>query len=1026
MKKITDILFSMTTMGMLLLIFIVSIGAATFIENDFGTTAAKALVYNATWFDILLLLLSINLIANIFRFKMYKLKKFPQFLFHVAFLIILTGSAITRFVSYEGMLHLREGKTGNAILSDRTYIDVEVQNGGKTLHSSKHVLLSVLTQKSYSQKIEINGKSLSFKAIKFIPNAHKIITKSDTGSSYLSLVTSTGNGRHNVLIKEGSNQKLGNFTLNFGNTQDSTKVNVFKSKNGLSIIAPDTIKITSMTGEAQKLISPYVVEPFNTKTLYTIGTLNIVLTDYYDHGVIGYAPYKNKDANLMDVVAIEVTSGSKTKLINLQGGKGFKGERSSFFINGIQVNMRYGSKEILLPFTIKLKDFQLERYPGSMSPASYASEVVLIDKKDNVNMPYRIYMNHVLDYKGYRFFQSSYDRDELGSILSVNHDYWGTFFTYVGYLLMALGMALALFTGKTRFALLGKLLKQKRFSGTAVLVFLFLFISSGLQAQHGHLSIDSIPAVNKVQANAFGELMVQSQDGRLKPVNTLASEVLRKVSRKSSFHGLTANQVFLGMLSSPLYWQAVPMIKISDKAVSKAIGIKGKYASYLDFINMQNGTYKLRNYVQNAYAKKPVHRGMFDKEIMKVDERLNICYMIYTGELLNIIPNPKDPMARWYNPTDQPHGLSYEDSLLTVTLVPHYLNAIKTGKYKLASQLVEGLKNYQRKYGAKIMPPEQKIKAEILYNKMLIFDRLSMVYGMLGFIMIVLLFIQIFNDNKFLKILIRLLLWLTILGFIFQTFGLALRWYISGHAPWSDGYESMIYIGWVTMLAGLLFSKRSLMTVAATTILTSIILMVAHLSWMDPEITNLVPVLKSYWLTIHVSVITASYGFLALGALLGFLNLILMIISNKNNFEQMKIRINELTIINERTLIVGLYMLTIGTFLGGVWANESWGRYWGWDPKETWALISVLVYSFILHMRFIPGLKSKFTFNFASLIGYFSILMTFFGVNYYLSGLHSYAKGDPVPIPDFVYYTIGIIIIISVTAYYNEKKILKQ
>ncbi|PIY30681.1 MAG: cytochrome C biogenesis protein, partial [Bacteroidetes bacterium CG_4_10_14_3_um_filter_42_6] len=176
-----------------------------------------------------------------------------------------------------------------------------------------------------------------------------------------------------------------------------------------------------------------------------------------------------------------------------------------------------------------------------------------------------------------------------------------------------------------------------------------------------------------------------------------------------------------------------------------------------------------------------------------------------------------------------------------------------------------------------------------------------------------------------------------------------------------DGYESLIYIGWVTLLAGLIFSGGSKMTIAATTVLTSIILMVAHLSWMDPEVTNLVPVLKSYWLTIHVSIITASYGFLALSMLLGFLNLLLMIFRRKSNTRLFAMRINELTAINERAVMVGLYMLTIGTFLGGVWANESWGRYWGWDPKETWALVSVLVYAFVSHMKYMPGMKSRFS-----------------------------------------------------------------
>ena len=198
--------------------------------------------------------------------------------------------------------------------------------------------------------------------------------------------------------------------------------------------------------------------------------------------------------------------------------------------------------------------------------------------------------------------------------------------------------------------------------------------------------------------------------------------------------------------------------------------------------------------------------------------------------------------------------------------------------------------------------------------------------------------------------------------------------------------------------------------------------MVAHLSWMDPEITNLVPVLKSYWLTIHVSIITASYGFLALGMLLGFINLVLMILKNKKNASNIDLKIKDLTAINERTLMIGLYMLTIGTFLGGVWANESWGRYWGWDPKETWALVSVLVYSFIMHLQYIPGLKNYFSFNFASLIAFSAIIMTYFGVNYYLSGLHSYAAGDPVPVPSFVYYTLAIVALVSLLAWLNNRR----
>lgn len=238
----------------------------------------------------------------------------------------------------------------------------------------------------------------------------------------------------------------------------------------------------------------------------------------------------------------------------------------------------------------------------------------------------------------------------------------------------------------------------------------------------------------------------------------------------------------------------------------------------------------------------------------------------------------------------------------------------------------------------------------------------------------------------------------------------------------SNGYESMLFISWVTLLAGFVFSRKSPFTLPATAVLGSLTLLVAHMSFMDPEITNLVPVLKSYWLTLHVSVITASYGFLGLGAILGLINMIMMVFSDKRNRIRISDTVDELTVINFKTLTLGLYFLTIGTFLGAVWANESWGRYWGWDPKETWSLITIIVYSFVIHSRLIPGMKDIYTFNLLSLFSISSVLMTYFGVNYYLSGLHSYAGGDPVPVPAFVYLTVTALVVLSVLAYYRYRK----
>jgi cytochrome c-type biogenesis protein CcsB len=288
--------------------------------------------------------------------------------------------------------------------------------------------------------------------------------------------------------------------------------------------------------------------------------------------------------------------------------------------------------------------------------------------------------------------------------------------------------------------------------------------------------------------------------------------------------------------------------------------------------------------------------------------------------------------------------------------------------------------------------------------------------------MLIGLIVMVIRGRKNISLFVRILSWILFAGFLFHTFGLGIRWYVAGHSPMSNGYESMIFISWVTLLAGFIFSHRSAFALSATAVLAGMTLMVAHLSFMDPEITNLVPVLKSYWLTLHVSVITGSYGFLGLGAILGIISMILVSLSDDKNVERISVTLDELTVINYKTLTLGLYLLTIGTFLGAIWANESWGRYWGWDPKETWSLITIIVYSFVIHSRMIPGMKDIYTFNLLSLFAFSSVLMTYFGVNYYLSGLHSYAAGDSVPVPVFVYVAVIVLVTLAVFAYLKYRK----
>ena len=1014
----------MQTMGTLILLFAVSIGTATFIENDFGTTASKAVVYNATWFNLLLGLLAVNLIGRIIIGKMYKLKTITVFTFHFAFIIILIGAGITRFISYEGMMHIREGSSSNSMLSDNSFVEIKIEDGNNTTKVVDKVFMSILTPGAYSSSGSLNNKDYSFKSIKYIPNASETIIESDKdGDPYIVLVFSDRKGRQNYYLKYGQTESLGNKKINFDDELIPEAINVKIVDGNLNIFSPSEIVTLSMATSQTDTLFAGNWYPFETRKLYSIDGVSIVLTNFYQNGVIDYVTYDGK-TTMMNALVVEVSNGTETKDVVLRGGRGYKGEMNSFVMGDATIKMTYGAKEILLPFSVKLDKFILERYAGSMSPSSYASEVTLIDKQKNTNFDYKIYMNHVLNYGGYRFFQSSYDSDEKGTILSVAHDYWGTFFTYLGYFLMSLGMLLTIFSKNTQFAALGRFIKKTTASSSSlktVALVIALTISLGATAQHNHIEASATPQISKQLASDFGGLLVQSQDGRLKPVNSLTSEVLRKISRSTKIDGLNADQVFLGMMTYSRKWQQVAMIKITHPELKKVLGIDGKYASYMDFIT-SDGNYKLSKQISEAYEKSPAFRNKFDNDVMKVDERLNICFMIYNGDFLNILPDPFDSHHAWYSPVSEVVNLPQEDSTFLKSIIPTLLSAISHNNSSQAKELLSGIADYQKMYGAAIWPSENKIKLETLYNKLLIFNNLSKLYGLVGILMIILLFVEMFRSSKALRFIIKFLIGIVIIGFVFQTVGLGMRWYIAGRAPWSNGYETMIYIAWVVLLAGLVFSSGSKMTIAATTILSSIILMVAHLSWLDPEITNLVPVLKSYWLTIHVSVITASYGFLALSAILGLINLLLMIFKSKSNVNKFNQKIKELTAINKRSVTIGLFLLTIGTFLGGVWANESWGRYWGWDPKETWALVSVLVYAFIAHMTFMPGLKSKFVFNFATLISFGVILMTYFGVNYYLSGLHSYATGDPVPVPNSVYYAVTIIVVLAGLAYTREKK----
>jgi cytochrome c-type biogenesis protein CcsB len=591
---------------------------------------------------------------------------------------------------------------------------------------------------------------------------------------------------------------------------------------------------------------------------------------------------------------------------------------------------------------------------------------------------------------------------------------------------MFIGMIASIFVKNGRFQKLRKSLEKFVVLIIAIPIF---FHSTNLQAERIQLEpLDTIFKFDKNHADNFGKLLVQDNAGRMKPLDSLNMELLHKIYRSSKVSGLNPNQVILGMLLKPELWKQINLIYTKDPKVNQLLGVdkNSKYVSFNDcFEDPQTlQGYKLASHVSEALRMPPKKRGKLEKALLKIDERINISYMVYSGSIFRIFPRPNDPSHRWENAITAIQNFNSETSSEVRDLLLNYFqsvdHALKNGNWKNADKAVQAIKNFQNKYGKDVLINQTRIEAEIIYNKLEIFKNLLPYTFLIGFILLIVGFVQIIKDIQFKK---TVLIFKSLIFVIFTVFtaGMILRWYVSGHAPWSDAYESLLYIGWATLLAGLIFSRKSPLVLASTTILAGIILFVAHLNWLDPQITNLVPVLKSYWLTIHVSLITASYGFLGLGAVIGFIVLILFVLKNKKNSERFEKRIIELNTINEMNLLAGLVLLTIGNFLGGIWANESWGRYWGWDPKETWALVTILVYSAIIHIKYISKAQTHYNFALLSILGLSSVIMTYFGVNFYLSGMHSYAQGDPVPIPGFVYYTILTIVITAALAYRNRK-----
>lgn len=1062
-KKLADILFSTKLMAFLFIIFALAMAVGTFVENSYTTTTAREWIYNTWWFEAIMGFFVINFIGNIFRFKLLRKEKITTLTFHLSFILILLGAWITRYIGYEATMPIREGEVTNEMMSQKTYLTTYIDGeiDGEMKRKTQHFPLVLAPGIDNNKTIltDFNGNNVSFEVVEFIKGAEKGIRPAENGTKFLKLVEAGQSGRENHFLEQGKVSNIHNVLFAY-NKYTEGAINILGTADtGFTIKSPFEGNYMVMATQQKGKLHKDSIQDLKFRSLYTVGESRFVFPEKPMKGKFTVVKSDKNTENLPNGVKVNVTANGETKQVSMLGGKGYLKDMKEVKVGGYDINLRYGSKKIELPFSIKLNDFIATKQPGTEdreqpSYQAFRSKVKVVDGSNSYN--YDIYMNHVLDHGGYRFFQSSFQPDEKGTVLSVNHDKWGTWITYIGYFLLYAGLMMIMFDKGSRFGELRKRLEKVK-KKKAKLATLLLFLSFGLgnaqeskdtltakdaedQAHEQQMvtnRVDSViqaNAVKKEHAEKFGKLIIQDYEGRMKPINTYSSELMRKISNKDEYLGYNADQLMLSMLQVPQVWYAAPIIEIAKKndSIHKILGVnkEKKYVSLTDFFTKDEGKYKLSPYLQDAYQAKP--KNKFQKDFIDADEKVNLLFNTLQGRTLSIFPVPKHHNNKWvsfYEFKNEPKKEYFKDkdSIYVSNVLPLYVQTLnkskETGDYKQPNDLLKSMKSFQQKYGSEVMPSQTKIDLEILYNKIDIFNLLFQLYLYLSLLMIFAVIFKIFKENKIVNALITFTVIGLIVLFIAHTAGLGARWYISGHAPWSNAYESMVYVAWATMFFGLAFGRKSQLTMASTAFVTSIILMVAHWNWLDPAVGNLQPVLDSYWLMIHVAVIVASYGPFTLGAIIGLVALGLMLFMNENNKEKLKLNIRELSIINELALTVGLIMLTIGNFLGGQWANESWGRYWGWDPKETWALISIIVYAFVIHMRFVPGLRGNFAFNWGAVIAFGSILMTYFGVNFYLTGLHSYASGDQIISYQFI---IGSLVVLGTLGYFARRKFKKH
>ena len=646
-------------------------------------------------------------------------------------------------------------------------------------------------------------------------------------------------------------------------------------------------------------------------------------------------------------------------------------------------------EERQLPFSIKLDNFDIKYHEGTMAVADYETRFTIVDR-DGKETPALVSMNNIYSHGGIRLYQASYDEDRRGSILSMNDDPWGITVTYAGYALLFLSLLWMLFDPKGAFRQLLRSPLLKRGVLMAVLSLSFFTHANAL---------NTMP---KETAEKFGTLNILYND-RICPLQTFAIDFTKKLYGKASYRDYTAEQVLAGFIFWSEEWSGEPLMKMKGGVLKSTLQLPD-YCSVSTFFNPTMGGYILGPYVQEYYQGQ---QDKFHRQAADVDDRLMLVMELRQGTLLKMFPHTtKDGTTTWYAPTDKlPSTINRDTQLFVQNLFALLQEYLYEGDNAKVSEVIDKIARYQQANGGSSLPTPQQTKAERIYNKVPFATILFMANLTIGLLSLLLTIVRLtLNEGKnkakggilgtllcnqrATNAALRILMSLSVLTL---TLCLALRWVVSGKIPMANGYETMLFVAWLVMLLSLAVSRRFRIALPLGFIMSGFFLLVSHIGQMDPNISHVMPVLNSPLLSVHVSVIMLAFALLSLTFICGLTALLLHVLAFRNRRARFSEQTEALALLSRLFLYPALAALGFGIFIGAVWANVSWGKYWGWDPKEVWALITFMVYAAAAHVQSLPSMRRPMTYHVFMTLAFLTILMTYFGVNYFLGGMHSYA-----------------------------------